>query len=112
MTTKETLMAEIVQARSALVDAEAALIEWQSRAENNVFATIDEAECAIEDALRDEAFQHCEGTGNCGLDSYSRDFMVGDKTYTGTLKVEYNRHDKTYYYIEESEFMVAEKEVA
>ena len=36
--------------------------------------------------------------------------MVDDRVYVAELTVEYNRHDKMYYYIEESEFSIAEKE--
>ena len=55
------------------------------------------------------AFEDCEGAGNCGMDKYTQEFIVGDMHYIATLTVEYNRHDKTYYYIDETDFTVTPK---
>lgn len=58
----------------------------------------------MEDKLLGQAREDCEGAYNCGADHYDQEFMVGDVRYLGTLTVEYNRHDKTYYYIDGSNF--------
>lgn len=108
MTTLEQLKQNITDAKSALNDAEAALIEYEEQAENNVYASLDDA-AELEDVLSDLAFQDCQGAHNCGNPEYTRDFMVDDRVYVAKLTVEYNRHDKMYYYIEESEFSIAEK---
>ena len=76
--------------------------------ENNVYPSLVEASSKVEDKLGTQAFNDCEGAGECGLEQYRQLFMVGDKTYVGILNVEYNRHDKTYYYIDDSEFRVEE----
>lgn len=76
--------------------------------ECNIFEDLDFASAKIEDVLHDRAAQDCEGSYNCGLDKYEQYFMVGDKTYKGILEVEYNRHDKTYYYIDGTNFKVEE----
>lgn len=107
--TKDELAADIAAAEQALAAAQAALIAWESDPQNNVFASLDEAAAAIEDALLDQAHEDCEGSYNCGNEKYTREFIVDGTTYIGTLTVEYNRHDKTYYYVDGSEFTFAPK---
>lgn len=101
---KQELEAAVALATKALADAEAALSAFGALAENNVFATLEEALSAVEDKLQSEALNDCEGAGNCGDEEYTQEFMFGGVKYLGTLKCEYNRHDKRYYYVEESEF--------
>ena len=108
MKTLETLKQNIAEVKSALLDAEAALIEFEERPENNVYASLDDAG-ELEDILGDLAFQDCEGAHNCGSPEYTREFMVDGKVYIATLKCEYNRHDKMYYYVDGTEFSIAEK---
>ena len=58
----------------------------------------------LEDYIYDVAYEwasrDCEGSHNCGNDSYLVSFKVGDKIYTVDVGFSYNRHDKTYYYVE------------
>ena len=63
MTTLEQLKQNITDAKSALNDAEAALIEYEEKAENNVYASLDDA-AELEDVLRGLAFQDCQGAHN------------------------------------------------
>lgn len=77
--------------------------------DNNVYANLEFALAAMEEMMRNEAHEDCEGSYNFGLDEYNRDFKVGDVIYTATLKVEYNRHDKTYYYVDGTTFSYKEK---
>lgn len=107
--TKAALMANIKIAEDALESAKNELAQWEARPENNRFDTLEAAEVAIEDALMGEAAADCEGSYNCGAPQYSRGFMVGEKLYMGILDVEYNRHDKTYYYIDGHDFRVEEQ---
>ena len=107
MATREQLVQQVQDARGALTAAETALQEWVALPANNVFATMEDAEGTLEDRLRDQAFADCEGAGNCGADTYTQGFVVDGAEYVATLTVEYNRYDKTYYYIEESDFSVA-----
>jgi hypothetical protein len=104
MSTKQELEAAVAAAAKVLADTQAALFAWGALAENNTFATLEEALSAVEDKLQSEAFNDCEGAGNCGAPEYTQEFMVGDVKYLGKLACEYNRHDKMYYYVEESEF--------
>jgi len=104
MATKEELQAAVQAAKKTLADAEAAVDAFDALAENNVFPTMDEALCIVEDMLRDRATEACEGRYRCGKPEYSQAFMVGETKYLGTAKFEYNRHDKTYYYVDGCEF--------
>ncbi|EJO27457.1 hypothetical protein QWC_31731 [Achromobacter marplatensis] len=67
---------------------------------------MEDAEGEVEEMLRGRAHEDCEGSYNCGAEVYDQEFMVDGVKYVGTLKCEYNRHDKTYYYLEEAEFSV------
>lgn len=101
---KSELTANIRAARLALKAAEQALVEWSDKAENNVYTDLDEAIAYVEEALLSRAAADCEGSYNCGDATYTREFIIDGVTYIGTLTCEYNRHDKTYYYVDGSEF--------
>lgn len=107
MTTKQELIEAVKAAYVAVAVAEAAVEAFDDLPENNVFESLSQAEDAVHDALLDRASADCEGSHNCGLDKYERKFIVDGKTYIGTLKVEYNRHDKTFYYVDEHKFTYA-----
>ena len=108
MTNKQELEMSVANAKAALATAEAALAAFHASPENNRFDDLDTALATIEDALREEAYEDCQGAYNCGNDTYTREFYVGDTLYRGTAEFEYNRHDKTYYYIEECNFTYEE----
>ena len=97
-------------ARLAYEEAEINLSSALKLPENNVFEYIEDAEVNLHSALYTEAEQDCEGSYTCGNYQYEREFMVDGVVYTATLDVEYNRHDKTYYFIEDSEFSIAPKQ--
>lgn len=107
MSTREELTAAISAAQAKLTDAKDLLAAFEALAENNVFESIDKALDKVESMLERRAFEDCQGAGNCGLPEYTQAFMVDGIKYIGTLKVEYNRHDKTYYYIDEQDFSYA-----
>lgn len=104
MTTKLELEAAVSTAQTALNLAQQALEAFNDAPENNQFDDIEKAHSAIEDKLYGKAHKACEGSHCCGLPKYTQEFIVNGTRYVGTLTVEYNRHDKTYYYVEESEF--------
>ena len=108
MITREMLMEQLKNCQSALLVAKQQLDQFDSLAENNVFATMEEAEGEMEDILRRRAYDDCEGAYNCGDREYRQEFMVGDKKYVAISEFQYNRHDKTYYYIEEEDFRIEE----
>ena len=96
--------------RNKLRVAEDELYVLKSLPENNKFTCMKVAERTIENKLEAEAHADCEGSYNYGSDQYTQEFYVNDQLYIGVLDVEYNRHDKTYYYVEESTFPVKKLE--
>jgi len=106
MTTRQELVAALDAANAAQAAAAAAVSAFDDAPENNRFDDLEKAESVIEDKLLGIASLDCEGSYNCGQPEYRQGFYVGDVKYVGILTVEYNRHDKTYYYVEESDFTV------
>ena len=106
MSTREELKLAVNAATAALADAHAALNAFDTAIENNLFKSLDEASLILEDRLKNQAHADCEGSYNCGLYEYTQPFMVGDQKYIAALTCVYNRHDKTYYYVDGSYFSV------
>jgi len=65
------------------------------------FETEEEASDFFEDFHGDKASEDCEGRHNMGNESYEDYCRIGDKYYIASTEFEYNRHDKTYYYVDE-----------
>jgi hypothetical protein len=101
---------EINDLRNKLRSAEIELYVLESSPDNHRFDDMEVAERKIEAKLEVEAEMDCEGKYNCGNPQYTQEFYVNDILYVGILDVEYNRHDKTYYYVEESTFTVKKVE--
>jgi DNA helicase IV len=102
---------KVKQAQAALDEAVKTLEEAKSLPENNVFDDLEFASAKIEDTLLDKASEDCEGAYNCGLEQYTQLFYVQGELYKGILKVEYNRHDKTYYYVDGHDFKIEKVQV-
>lgn len=107
--TKAELLLELSAARSRIDEITQAIEAIDAAPENNVFPDMETAEYAVEERLLGLARNDCEGSYNCGAEEYNQEFIVDGVHYIGTLKVEYNRHDKTYYYVDESDFSVKPK---
>ena len=107
---KEELQNELNLAKQRVAEIEERIYAFDTAPENNVFASLEEASSVLEDRLTNQAFKDCEGAHNCGAEEYSQEFIVDGIHYIGTLKLEYNRHDKTYYYIDGSRWSVEKKE--
>ena len=67
-----------------------------------IFNTIEEAVHTVEDEHHRKAHEDCEGSYNMGDDVYTSLVQVGDKYYNLSTEFEYNRHSKTYYYVDGS----------
>lgn len=104
MFTEEKLEAAVKKAEKQLEEAQKALNAFRTTPEYHTYDTLDEALGAMEDLLYGQARADCEGSYNCGDEEYTQDFIVDGIVYTARMTFEYNRHDKTYYYIEESTF--------
>lgn len=112
MTEQIELLKERVKiAEKQLKEAEDNLTVAQALPENNIFESLEIAEGKIEDMLSDRAHDACEGSYCCGDNYYEQLFYVGDVLYKGIACVEYNRHDKTYYYVDGFDFRVEKVEV-
>lgn len=107
--TRESLMAAVKAARSSMNEAQAAYDKFDQAAENNVFDSLELAG-KLEKTLQARADEDCEGSYNCGLDVYEQEFMVDGVVYVAALACEYNRHDKTYYYVDSSEFTITQRQ--
>lgn len=94
----------VAAAKANLSAAEKDLSDFIALPINNVFDSLESASDELEERLSDQAFEDCQGAGNRGQEEYEQEFIVDGVHYLGKLSVEYNRHDKTYYYIEESDF--------
>ena len=74
------------------------------------FDNHEEAEDTIKEALGNKAHNDCEGSYNCGQSKYTQEYQLidSDEVYLGKIEVEYNRHDKTYYFVDEVEYSFSE----
>lgn len=104
MTTKKELELAVSNAKHALNLAETALHAFNDAPENNLFDNLDDAVAQIKHDLIIQAFEDCKDAYDCGDDSYSKNFYVGETLYRGTAEFEYSLHYKTYYYIKECKF--------
>ena len=77
------------------------------------FETHQDAEDSIIEVLQDKAHNDCEGSNNRGNDVYEQGYQLidSDAVYLGRIKVEYNRHDKTYYFVDEVEYSYSEVKI-
>lgn len=106
--TLKLLKATVSNLQKELQEAEFNLDQALCSHQCNNFSSLDEAESMLYDELWSQASKDCEGSHNCGLDQYSQPFSVGDKQYIAVASVEYNRHDKTYYYVDSFSLKIVE----
>lgn len=91
-----------------LAFAQAVLQDFDDQPESHVFDEYENACTSVEDYLMQKAAEACEGSHCYGNDYYEQEFIVNGVHYMGKLDVDYNRHDKTYYYVDRTEFEVNE----
>lgn len=102
------LKLEIARAQAELNSAINEFDEFVDSPENNKFASVDEASAELEERFRERAHSACEGSYCMGLELYSQEFTADGKRFMFRLHVEYNRHDKTYYYVESAKVNIEE----
>jgi hypothetical protein len=107
-TQKILLKSAIGEALEKLRLAKEALDEFESLPENNIFDNLSDAGYHLYEILEERAEKDCEGKYNCGKREYKQKFIVDKKLYIAIYTPEYNRHDKTYYYIDDAKFIVKE----
>lgn len=88
--------------------AQKVLQDFDDQPESHIFDDYEKACASVEGHLIVKAEKACEGSYNYGLPEYSQEFIVNGVRYLGILIVYYGRHDKTYYYIDDSEFTAKE----
>ncbi|WP_176058102.1 hypothetical protein [Paraburkholderia sp. BCC1876] len=103
---KAALQAAVKIAKAAHDAAVNALDDFERDPRNHVYDTLEDAEATLHEALRDIASADCEGSHNCGASEYRQGFFVGRAEYVAIASVEYNRHDKTFYYVEEFDMRI------
>ena len=108
MTTHEQLKTNVEEASKVLLKAKQALSQFETTPEFHTYSSVKVAECTLEDLLLDEAKEACEGSYNIGQEEYEQEFIVDGEHYLFTLKCEYDRHDKQYYYVYSSSYTVEE----
>jgi hypothetical protein len=99
----------VTRAEGVLSDAKNNLEYLESNIFNHVYDSLEDAEFRLEGILGSKANDACEGRYCCGENEYSQDFIVDGKEYIAIMTFEYNRHDKTYYYVDCSEFSCGPK---
>lgn len=104
---REQLEASVAAAKASLKAAEDALAEFDVRPSNWRFDSLDAAG-RLEDVLLGRAHDDCEGSYNYGYSEYRQGCYIGEKLHVAILTVEYNRHDKTYYYVDGHDFRIEE----
>ena len=107
---KKQIAASIAEHHKAIAALEQSLIDFDSLIENNQYADHGGAEDSITDRFDGIARTQCEGAGNCGLPMFKQRYQIAGNpnTFEATVKFEYNRHDKTYYYIDGTDYSYVE----
>ncbi len=101
---KEELKAKVKALQTEIAGLEKQIEEFDSAPEQNIFDSLEDAEGQITDRFSDIAHEQCEGAGNSGQPEFKQKFSVDGKFYEATVSFEYNRHDKTYYYIDGTDY--------
>jgi len=97
---------EVVKAEKHLEQCKQTLENLQAYPENHIYLDRETAESFIFEHLENKAYADCAGSYKRGSDEYRQEFIVDGVHYVGILTCEYNRHDKTYYYLDDSDFRV------
>lgn len=106
LTSREELSADVKRTGDAYSAAKVALENFERDPKNNVFDSLEDAEKTLYGTLETRAAEDCEGSYNCGDDEYRQGFFVNGVEHVAIASVEYNRHDKTYYYIDSFGFRI------
>ena len=100
---RQTLVDIVQRASHALILAKQALREFDSAIENNIFDSLKDAEYTLTERFNGIADSEC-GSYSWGESEYLQEFMVDGELYEAKVEFEYNRHDKRWYYIDETKY--------
>lgn len=101
---KASLEANMIAAEKVWLEAKQKLNDFKCKLELHTYDSIGQAIKAVEKFLLKQANEDCEIAGDQGAEEYTQQFVVQGFLYEGKLVVEYNRHDKKYYYVDSSTF--------
>ena len=109
---KAQIAAEIATHKKAIALLEQSMTDFDSLIENNQYEDHGTAEASIEDRFRNIAGEQCEGSNNCGEEKFMQRYQIAGNPnmFEATVSFEYNRHDKTYYYVDGTTYSYAEIE--
>ena len=96
----QELKAKVRDTEKELKRLQKSLESFEDQPEYNRFDSLEEAEGFLEVKYLERAREACEGSYNMGKDHYIQIFYVRDQTYRFRIYIDYNRHDKTYYYVD------------
>lgn len=99
LTTREQILFAIKIKNGELAALHRQLVDIDTAPENHRYESLEIAEDRLHDLLYQEACDSC-GDGEYGEDELKQKFYVGEQMYEAVLSVEYNRHDKRFYYVE------------
>lgn len=94
---RESLVNDVQRAANALIMAKQALRDFDSAIENNIFDSLKDAEYDLTTRFEGIADSEC-GSYAWGESEYLQKFMVDGELYEAKVEIEYNRHDKRWYY--------------
>ena len=99
---KGVLQAMLATAVAGVEELKLALQEAEAQPSYYQYHDLVTAEGELYDILLARASADCEGSYNVGQPEYTQECFIDDELHLATMKVEYNRHDKTYYYVDET----------
>jgi hypothetical protein len=110
--TKSEMVSKIIILQNEIAVLEGQIEAFDSAIENNQYADHADAESRITDRYSDIAHEQCEGAGNCGEPQFKQKYQIAGNPnlFEATVDFEYNRHDKTYYYIDGTDYSYVELE--
>ncbi|WP_355586209.1 hypothetical protein [Xanthomonas cannabis] len=97
---REFWLSSIQSLENDLAHARDRLAEYDEAPERFQFDTVEDASGVLGDVLWSRAHADCEGSYNCGDDEYRQECYVQGVKHVAIFTADYNRHDKTYYYID------------
>lgn len=111
---REQIAAEIYAHQKSIEVLEQSLMDIDSSMENNQYTDQKNAEYSITKRFEGIAQKQCEGAYNCGDEQFQQRYQItgNPNVFEATVKFEYNRHDKTYDYIEGTTYSYVELQPA
>jgi hypothetical protein len=107
---KTQIAAEIKSLQNKINQLNQQLEDFDSALENNQYDAHNDAEGHIHERYLGIAGEACEGSYCYGESEYKQRYQIkgNPALFEATVSFEYNRHDKTYYYIDGQDYSFKE----